>query len=57
MAAEHRVEFFDGNDQQSDLALQTNIYKLTVFDLVGCFALQMDGLLPTFRDRMSHFEK
>jgi hypothetical protein len=49
MAAEHRIEFFDGNDQQSDLALQMNIYKLMVFDLVRCFAVQMDSLLPTFK--------
>jgi hypothetical protein len=57
VAAEYRIEFFDGNDQQSDLALQGSIYKLTVFDLLGCFAAQMDSFLPAFRDRLSHVER
>lgn len=51
------MDFFYGNDQQIDLALQRSIYKLTVFNLLECFATQMDSLLPTFRNGMSHVER
>jgi hypothetical protein len=51
------MDFFNGSDQQIDLALQRSIYKLTVFDILECFATQMDSLLPTFMDRMSNVKR